>query len=131
MAMGKWLEKLRSRSEKTLPKALTKLTKGSFVSFVSGSNGGSRQNPGVRSRFRRGGVLTGELHHAVKQARDWQDLEAVLDRAQAAYERGELLQEQVEELALEAVALGRVLPQKAVYDGPVIWAHDLLPGDTC
>jgi len=73
------------------------------------------------------------LHQEIQQARDWQDLNAILARAQGAYERGELIQEQVEELAIQAAETGRGLPEKAVDAGGVVWAEDLLPpaADAC
>ena len=129
--MGKWLDELRSHDEESPPRALTKLTEAPFVSFVSGSGRDFPQNQATGQPTAEAGVLAQKLHQALRQAGDWQDLDAILERAQAAYERGELLQAQVEALAIEAAALGRVLPQKAVYDGPVVWAADLLAGAPC
>jgi len=42
------------------------------------------------------------LHQSIRQAQDEGDLGIILDRAQAAYERGELVREEVERLAILA-----------------------------
>ena len=54
-----------------------------------------------------------ELHQAVRQARDWQELSAALERAQAAFERGQVIRDQAEELAVLAAQTAHKLSGEA------------------
>ncbi|MBT4497334.1 MAG: hypothetical protein HOC74_06415 [Gemmatimonadetes bacterium] len=63
-------------------------------------------------------------------ARDWLDLERILDVAQDAYEAGDLSIVVVEDLAIQAAEKAQVLPVAAMD----IWVNELLgdgPMDTC
>ena len=55
-----------------------------------------------------------EEHPQVAKARSWADLEAALDHAQAAYERGAMTREQVEVMAIQATQKARELPTTIV-----------------
>ena len=73
---------------------------------------------------------------AIRAARQQSDLEQILPQAQSAYERGDLVGEEVETLAILAAQEARRLPEKAKEGESTIWAEDLLPGpgegaDTC
>lgn len=57
--------------------------------------------------------LAEELHQAIREAREWPDLEKALGRAQIGYKRNELKVEEVEALALLAVQRARTVPEKA------------------
>jgi len=93
------------------------------------------QSQDAAKRLAHSQELLNDLHQGIQQARDWPALNAVLARAQAAYGRGDLVREQVEELAIQAAETGRVRPEKAVDAGSVVWAEDLRPpatdDDTC
>ena len=72
------------------------------------------------------------LRQAIHQTQDWQDLEKALERAQGAYERGELVAEEVEALAILAAQEARHLPEKAsqyteATDEVRIYPEGLLP----
>jgi hypothetical protein len=54
-----------------------------------------------------------ELRQALLAAQDWQALDAVLERAQAAFQAGELPAQAVEELARKAAQVSRRLPEQA------------------
>ena len=60
-----------------------------------------------------------DLAEAIHQAVTWADLEEALDSAQRAYERRELLREQIEALAIEAAAMARILPEQVDAKDPL------------
>jgi hypothetical protein len=69
-------------------------------------------------------------YRALERARDWLDLEGLLDAAQAAYEAGDLSPAVVEDLAIQAAKKAQTLPVAAVD----IWSDELLgdgPMDAC
>ena len=133
--MGKWLDRLHENSGKRPGEALPKLTKAPFVSFVSDRKGAFQKN-------RRSDGQSGEpqysgqasptmarlgtdvppqdpppaaqaLRRAIRHARDWHDLEVTLLQVQAAFEAGEVSQEQAEGLAAMAAQEAQVLPEEA------------------
>ena len=63
------------------------------------------------------------IRWAVVAARDWEDLEPILDAVQAAYEAGSLDRARVEQLAWLVVRVSRHIPPRV--DG--IKAEELLP----
>ena len=103
--MGKWLDGL-SRVRKPTGSEPSKPPKLGFDGFVGDS---SQECPDGRGPLESGD----DLSRAIKHARNWDDLEAVLDRAQAAFECGDLDQNAAENLAVGAAARAQDLPEQA------------------
>ena len=133
--MGKWLDRL-SEIQNPTPKALTKLTKPTSVSFVSES---TQESPEIKRRPEEAELRdlarlsdaepAAALHQAIQQAQDWQDLSAILEQVQAALKAGHIEQQQAEELAVQVAELSRQFPERGPAAGepePMIWAVDLL-----
>ena len=60
---------------------------------------------------------------AIEKAEDWEDLSAILEAAQRAFQKGQLTQGQAEKLAIRAAIRAHQVPR----DSKPIWAEDLLP----
>jgi hypothetical protein len=128
--MGKWLTQLCEIARKKTQEGSAKSAKSTFCHFwhpVMGrflpESNRDRNNPGTSEPEDgiRDMALPGQCAELVKtihRAITWGDLEGVLDNAQCAYESGVLLREQVEELAIEAKAMARNLPE-TLEDGDV------------
>jgi hypothetical protein len=56
--------------------------------------------------------LADRLLDEIRGARDWADLENALNRAQDAFEAGELLGEEVEDLAVQAAQEAQIIPER-------------------
>lgn len=79
-------------------------------------------------------IVLDEFHQTIRHAQNGVTLEIALEESLAAFERGELLQEQVEKLAIEAAEKERSLPEPLEGEDAVIWAHELFgtqPTDAC
>jgi len=131
--MGRYLQALRedlisldlANSEPTKP------TDRGKVGFVGGGRAESSVLEASLTRVE-------ELRRTAAEARDWADLDAVLDAAQAAYDAGEASQEEVEDLAGCVGDRSRQVPDDAsagtlgelLRSQPVVRVHSRMLGET-
>ena len=130
--MGRYLDALRARDYGiSLGGALTKPTKAPSVGFVSEHRGGISEVQAQPTR-------ASQLRHGAAEARDWEALDAVLDAAQAAYDAGEVTQEEAESLAGYVGDRSRQVPEdtgggtlgEALRSQPVVRVRSRLLGET-
>ena len=65
----------------------------------------------AEQQLARSGRILERFHQEIHSAQSWLDLDGIQEAVQEAYERGELLQEQVEELAIAATEKARSLAE--------------------
>ena len=110
--MGKWMEALKKIQNPTHKapakpaKPMKSSEKGVFAGFAGALYQGSTDFYGPSK-------TADKLRQAVQQARDWQNLSAALERAQAAFEQGQVTRDQAEELAILAAQTAHKLPKEA------------------